>query len=89
MTQEAPHLLDLNGYQAGEARSDLGAGQVVCVPAGTGSASSVVTDVRMVERDLHESGERDWPRSLDLGGDLTSGGSAMQGGAGHHWDTSK
>ncbi len=64
-----PHLGELPGKEAPEERADADAGEVIATAAEPRATGAVVAVLGMVERVLHEAGERERAAEADFGAD--------------------
>ena len=63
------HLGDLDGEQFTEERPDVDAGKKIARASGTAGGAGVVTELWMVEREVHERGHRQRAAFTDDVGD--------------------
>ena len=65
-SQLLPYLDKLRGQQFSEQRPNTDIGKKIAMPPDAHAPTGIITMLRMIKRQLHEAGERDWPIPFDL-----------------------
>jgi len=65
-SQLLPNLGKLRGQQFPKQRPNTDVGKKITAPSDARASAGIITMLRMIKRQLHEAGERDWPIPFDL-----------------------